>query len=105
MNTVTIYYHPSNGNSWHWLLDRGNGCGMSSTEAFATARDAEKVAVRIARCNQARYDGLRNEASLQQMFRENPRYGVRIAEPEREDRGTNWAHNGTYQASLERGRG
>ena len=101
MNTVTIHYIAGNGNGWHWQLDRGNGCGMSSSEAFATAKEAEKVAVSIARCNEARYEGLLNGASVKQMFRENPSR-CRVAADEHEDRGTNWAHNGTYQASLER---
>ena len=102
MNTVTIYYHPSNGNSWHWQLDRG-GLPKSSTEAFANAWEAERVAVSIAKCNEARYEGIRDKASVQQVLRENPNR-VRVTAQEREDRGTNWAYNGSYQASLERGR-
>ena len=80
-NTVTIYFQKCNGFGWHWMLYRGAGTlPMSSSEAFANAREAEKVAKSVAKCNEGRYEGLRDEASLQQLFRENPRYGVVIAE-------------------------
>lgn len=52
---VSIYHHKSNGNSWHWRLRRHAADCMSSSEAFATAEEAEAVARSVATCYGAQY--------------------------------------------------
>jgi hypothetical protein len=64
MNNVTIYSQQCNGFGWHWMLDRG-GLPMSSTEAFANAGEAERVATSVAKCNDAEYKGMRKDAQTQ----------------------------------------
>lgn len=106
MNKVTIYFEQCNGFGWHWMLDRG-GLPTSSTEAFANAVEAEKVAKSIAQCNEVRYMGVQDDSIAQARLERRDR-PTRIPVPNdptvHQDRGINWGYNGTYNAHVERWR-